>query len=135
MNSRLLLGTAALVLFAAGFACLFAPAELAALLAPGAPPAVALALQLAASGLLGFSMQNWMSRRNRIGGIYARPLGIGNLLLFGTAALSLGKAAAAGIVPMPAYAVVAICALLAAAFAWLVFVHDPLSDRDERPAR
>ena len=87
-----------------------------------------MAVQFAGSGLLGFAALDWMSRGNRIGGIYGRPLGIGNLLLFTTAALTIGRAAWAGGLPIPLIVVGGVFAVLAASFAWLVFVHDPFAE-------
>jgi len=132
MFGRLLLTASAIFLAILGLAGLFAPDEIESLLDRSAPPTLALALQLAAGGLLGFAMLNWMSRRNRIGGIYGRPLGVGNLLLFAVGASSLGKAAVAGTAPAATIPLTALFALLAAAFAWLVFVHDPLSRAEAR---
>ncbi|TFI59089.1 hypothetical protein E2493_06065 [Sphingomonas parva] len=126
MFGRTLLTVTSLVLSASGLGALFAPAELAGLLVSSAAPPLALVIQLTASGLLGFAILNWMSRRNRIGGIYGRPLGLANLLLFAIAALSLGKAIAAGTLSPAAWPACLLLALFAASFAWLVFVHDPL---------
>ena len=67
-----------------------------------------------------------MSRRNRIGGIYARPIGMGNLVLFTTAALTIGKALFAGHLPPAFIPAGVVFGVLAASFAWLVFVHDPV---------
>jgi hypothetical protein len=134
MPGRLILTFSAIVLFIGGGATLFAPDELARALGPSASRGLAVIIQLAGSGLLGFALTNWMSRRNRIGGIYARPLAMGNLLLFSTAALTLGKAAATDSLPVAATGVCVVLAVLAASFAWLVFAHDPLSDAPAKTA-
>jgi hypothetical protein len=128
MHGRLILTLSALILFAVGGAALFAADEVARLFAAGASKGLAFAIQLTGCGLLGFAALNWMSRGNRIGGIYARPIGIGNLLLFTTAGLTIGKATLAGSLPVIVTAVGIIFAILAIAFAWLVFVHDPLAE-------
>ncbi|MCH8617266.1 hypothetical protein LZ016_14305 [Sphingomonas sp. SM33] len=125
---RFILTLSALILFIAGGAALFAADEVARLLDPAPSRSMPLMVQLAGSGSLGFAALNWMSRGNRIGGIYARPTGIGNLLLFLTAALSLGKPAISGDLPLAVTVVAATFALLAVSFAWLVFVHDPLAE-------
>ena len=128
MPGRLILTFSAIVLFMAGGATLFAPDELARALDPSASRGLAAIIQLVGSGLLGFALMNWMSRRNRIGGIYARPLGMGNLLLFATAALTLGKAAAAAKLPAASFGVCGVLTALAASFAWLVFAYDPIPE-------
>ena len=118
----------ALILFAVGGAALFAAAELAHFFGAGGSNSLALAIQLTGCGLLGFAALNWMSRGTRIGGIYARPIGIGNLLLFMTTSLTIGRAAFAGTFPVIVSVVGVIFAVLAIVFAWLVFLHDPLAD-------
>jgi hypothetical protein len=128
MSGRLILSFSAIFLFIAGGATLFAPGELARAFDPTGSRALPVTVQLIGSGFLGFALMNWMSRRNRIGGIYARPLGMGNLLLFATAALTVGKAAAARNLPAAGMGVCMVLAMLAVSFAWLVFVHDPISD-------
>ena len=129
MHGRHVLTVSALILFAFGGAALFAADEMARLFGADASRGLALAIQLVGCGLLGFAALNWMSRGNRIGGIYARPIGIGNLLLFLTASLTIGKAALAGSVPIIVTAAGGIFGVLALIFAWLVFVHDPLGTK------
>jgi hypothetical protein len=134
MLGQFILTCSAVVLGICGATTLFAPEELARLFDPAASPAISDVIQLSGSGLLGFALLNWLSRRNRIGGIYALPLALGNLLLFTTAALSLGKAVAAGRVPMSSLLLCALLSALAVSFAWLVFAHDPTSgDASRRP--
>lgn len=50
-----------------------------------------LILQICGALLLGFAMLNWMARTNLIGGIYSRPLAIGNLTHFAIGAITLTK--------------------------------------------
>ena len=128
MPGRFILTFSAIILFVAGGATLFAPDELARALDPLTSRGLAVIIQLVGSGFLGFGLINWMSRRNRIGGIYARPLGMGNLMLFATAALTLGRAAAADKIPLAGIGVCALLAAVAASFAWLVFAYDPVSE-------
>lgn len=128
MPGRTILTASAVLLFLIGAAALFAPEEAGTILFGGASPGQAIAFQLAAAGLLGFAVMNWMSRRNRIGGIYARPLGLGNLRLFAVDSLSIGRGAASGALPTAALALAALLGLAALAFAWLVLASDPLAD-------
>jgi len=134
MPGRLILTFSAIALFIAGGAALFAPDELARLFDPTTSPVLPVAIQLVGGSFLGFALMNWMSRKNRIGGIYARPIGMGNLLLFTTGALTLGKATAAGTLPAAGAGICAVFAILAASFAWLVFAHDPVSERPAKSA-
>lgn len=132
MASRVILTLSAAILFMTGGAALFAPEEVAIFLGSSSKirQPVALIVQIAGSALLGFAVANWMSRANRMGGIYGRPLGVGNALLFTSAALSLGKAAAAGDLPLSIGALCGVFALLALGFLWLVFGSDPLAGSD-----
>lgn len=51
----------------------------------------ALVLQILGATYFGFAMINWTARANLIGGIYGRPLAIGNLTHFTIGALALAK--------------------------------------------
>lgn len=52
---------------------------------------VMLCLLIISSQYLGFGILNWMAKSTLIGGIYARPLTLANLMHFGTGALALFK--------------------------------------------
>ena len=53
--------------------------------------AASVLMQLSGALYLGFAMTNWMAKAVLIGGIYARPLAIGNLAHFTVGALALIK--------------------------------------------
>ncbi|GGK87891.1 hypothetical protein GCM10011405_39560 [Rufibacter glacialis] len=55
-----------------------------------------LLVQLLGALYLGFAILNWMAKGILIGGIYARPVALGNLMHFLVGALALLKAAQAG---------------------------------------
>lgn len=125
---RAILTLSAAMLLLVGGTGLFAAREAASWLgASGSGPA-SLLVQVAASAMLGLAMLNWLSRGNRVGGIYARPLCLANLLFFASAALCVGKAVAARQAPESWLALVAGFSALALAFAWLAFLHDPLAE-------
>ncbi len=48
-------------------------------------------LQMLSALYLGFAIMNWMAKDTRIGGIYNRPIAIGNFMHFGVGALALIK--------------------------------------------
>lgn len=95
MNTKILMAASALVMFVAGAAALFAPHELLAALGAPATGVLPSLLQLHAAVLLGFAMTNWMARESAIGGIYNRPLLIGNVMHFAAGALTLLRLVAA----------------------------------------
>jgi hypothetical protein len=118
MSKALLAGSAAF-LIALGLAFNFAPAEAATTL--GLEGANALPLQLLAGALIGVGLLNWYSREAAFGGIYGRPMGLANILLFVVGSFALGRAAFAG--SSPALWVVFACyAVFATGFIWIVFV-------------
>lgn len=88
MNTRLVMAASAVFMAILGLAATFAPQEIARV--TGALP---LAIQLLGALYLGFAMQNWMAKDSLIGGIYNRPIAIGNLTHFTVAALALVKVA------------------------------------------
>ena len=91
MNTKLLLTTSAIVLGAAGIAASFLPHEL--LRAANIAPAnlLPVLVQLLGALFFAFAMVNWTSRGSLIGGIYNRPVAIGNLTHFVIGALALTK--------------------------------------------
>lgn len=127
MPTNLLLTTSAVVLAAAGIATTFLPHEL--LRAAGATPSgfLPVLVQLLGALLFAFAMVNWTARGSLIGGIYNRPVAIGNLTHFVIGALGLVKAALA---TRPAdvfwWTVTAVYILFAVAFT-LVFFRSPVT--------
>lgn len=114
MNTKVLLSASALFLGTLGIAGTFAPHELLAWAGTPASGITPLLMQLLAALLFAFAMVNWTARGSLIGGIYNRPVAIGNLTHFLIGAISLAKAVAAGhrqtlvIVLAAAYAMFAI---------------------------
>jgi hypothetical protein len=120
MNTRLLLTASALFLAACGIAGTFLPEEILAWLGIPASPILTILMQVLAALLLAFGMQNWTAKDSLIGGIYNRPVAIGNLVHFLVGALALAKAAYAH--PMPVLiAGAVIYAIFAIGFAMVMF--------------
>lgn len=118
MSKSLLTGSAAF-LVALGLALNFAPDEVGAAL--GVDGANALPMQMLAGALIGVGLLNWYSREAVFGGIYGRPLGLANIVLFVVGSAALGRAALAGTSPV-LWAVFAGYAAFAVAFLWIVFI-------------
>lgn len=119
-KSRLLLGASGLTMVAAGLAGSFLPHEIlrhAGVDATGLLPVI---VQLYAAVVAGSGAMNWMSKDSLIGGIYGRPLVIGNLLHFVMGALALLKNLSAGM-PPGFVAATAIYALFAVGFGAILF--------------
>jgi hypothetical protein len=121
VNTRLIMVASSLFLGAAGIAASFAPAELlGALGAPRVDPMPVL-VQLLGALYLGFAITNWTAKDSMIGGIFARPLSLGNFLHFAVGALALVKYAGARGAHGPMLLVLVGYGLLACAFGYLVF--------------
>ena len=91
MHTKILMNLSAVWMALLGLIASFAPFEV--LRHFGAPPDrhAALFLQLLGAAYLGFAMMNWMAREVLIGGIYSRPLAMGNMVHFLVAGLALVK--------------------------------------------
>jgi hypothetical protein len=120
-GTRLLLAASALVLGIAGAVASFAPHEILSVLGAPAAGALPVVLQLHGAMLLGFAMMNWMAKDSLIGGIYNRPLAIGNLVHFLAGGLAVVKFVVAGNAPPYAMIAAAIYTLFAIAFARILF--------------
>jgi hypothetical protein len=130
INTKLVMTASAVVMGVAGIALSFSPQEIVSYFdAVNAAPASAVVLQVMGALYFAFAMTNWTARANLIGGIYGRPIAIGNLSHFIIAALALAKAyfrdyQSVFLMPVIVYAVFAI------AFAWIFFTH-PVKEQPE----
>ena len=86
--------SSAVFLALAGVATAFFPDRVLATHGTAPDNATLLLIQMMGALYLGFAMLNWSARGVLIGGIYARPIALGNFLHFGMVAILLAKAAA-----------------------------------------
>jgi hypothetical protein len=107
----------ALALALIGLPCVFAPDLVLARLSSAPTPAALLIVQILGALYLGFAAINWMGKANLIGGIYGRPVLIGNLLHFLAAGLAIVKAVVAQPELRNLWPLAAMYALLATGFA------------------
>lgn len=110
---------------------IFAPQEVLAHAGGTSDASGALALQVFGAVYFGFALLNWMAQANLIGGIYSRPVAMGNFVHFFVAALALVKAAFSGQHAMPFLAIAAAYVALAVGFA-LVLFGNPLRTAAKR---
>ena len=133
--TRTLMTLGALLMGLVGLAATFMPQEILALAGvPAQAPAV-LAVQVGGALYLGFAILDWMSRGSLIGGIYGRPVALANLCHFLIAALALLKAVGAGERSAAIVVAAVVYALLAVAFALVVFRHPLAADPAPEKAR
>lgn len=91
MNTKILMIASSIFLMICGLGLTFVPEEISELLNASTNPTSILFLQILGSLYLGFGMQNWMTKNNLIGGIYSKPLVIGNLSHFLMSTIALIK--------------------------------------------
>jgi hypothetical protein len=96
VRTKLLMTLAALFLGLLGVAATFLPQEI--LAHVGAPPEglAVLIVQTIGALYLGFALLDWTARGVIIGGVYSRPLAIGNFVHFTIVAIALLKALLGG---------------------------------------
>ena len=93
MNTKILMIASSIYLGVLGLGLTFLPNEIAEYFLMEKNKLSILFLQILGSLYLGFAMLNWMTRNNLIGGIYSRPLLIGNLVHFLMSSFALIKLA------------------------------------------
>ena len=92
MNTKLIMTASAILMGITGIILSFLPHEVLAYLSGSSATAVdALVLQILGALYFAFAMTNWTARANLIGGIYGRPIAVGNLTHFVIGALALVK--------------------------------------------
>ena len=123
MNTKLLMTASSLVLGLAGIFALFAPDIL--LTTLGVPMANRLDVLIQLMGALYFSMamMNWTAKDSIIGGIYARPISLGNFAHFFSGTLLLTRYMLSNGFNLPIGLVLVAYAIFGALFYWLVFRH------------
>jgi hypothetical protein len=91
MNTKLLMTAASLVLGITGIALSFLPQEISLLLHAHTTTTLTIILQLLGALYFGFAMLNWMAKDSALGGIYGRPIIVGNVTHFVVGAFALLK--------------------------------------------
>jgi len=91
MKTKLLMTSSALFCAIIGILLSFLPNEIAEYLNVELTIITILFLKILSALYLGFGILNWMAKGTLIGGIYNRPIAIGNLMHFGVGAIALVK--------------------------------------------
>ena len=123
MNTKALMVSAAAVMGVAGIALSFLPEEIAGYLHLGTAPLLPLLLQVLGAVYLGFAILNWTAKANLIGGIYSRPVALGNFLHFAMAALALLKGLRTSQLSGAPWLVAGIYVVFAVLFGFVLFGH------------
>ncbi len=122
MNTKILMTVSSFFMFAAGVIFSFFPQEVLKWAGENANPLIVLILQLVGALYLGFSMLNRMAKGNLLGGIYNRPIAIGNFTHFLVAGIALLKGASSFQHPY-IWALAAVYAGFTLAFGLVIFTN------------
>lgn len=91
MNTKLIMISSAVVLGVTGIALSFLPQEISILLQAHVTGTLNVLLQILGALYFSFAMINWMAKDSPLGGIYGRPIVVGNMSHFVIGALALLK--------------------------------------------
>lgn len=123
VNTKVLMTASSLALGLAGVAASFAPAELLRALGSTAAEPMPALIQLLGATYVAFAIANWTAKDSLIGGIYARPLSLGNCVHFLAGALALAKQQLSHGASAPLLAALIAYTVFAVGFGWLVFAR------------
>ena len=93
MNTKVVMTASALVMGALGLAATFLPQEIAQYLGLTSEGVMPLWIQIMGALYFSYALLNWTAKDSLLGGIYNRPIVIGNLVHFVVGALALVKGA------------------------------------------
>ncbi len=122
-HAKLLMVLGALFLCCLGIPLTFAPSEVVQKAGGTATPLLTALTQACGALYLGFGILNWMAKDNLIGGIYSRPVAMGNFLHFFATTMALIKSFS--VLPHSAgfVALTVLYASLAVGFGIILFRH------------
>ncbi|MCK6603112.1 MAG: hypothetical protein L6Q77_14950 [Bacteroidetes bacterium] len=124
MNTKLLMTGSAVFMGCLGIAFSFIPEEILAALGQTSTRLLILMLQLTGAVYFGLALTNWTAKSSLIGGIYSRPLSLGNFAHFLIGSLALLKSLVSGNLPSVVLAGLAfLYVLFAAGFGYVLFTH------------
>jgi hypothetical protein len=121
MNTKLLMTSSSLTLGLAGIFALFAPDVLLALLNVPMGDPLSVLVQLMGTLYFSFALINWTAKDSAIGGIYARPVSLGNFAHFFAGALLLLRYQLSNETNLSILLGLVVYAIFASLFYWLVF--------------
>jgi hypothetical protein len=128
VNTQIVMVASAVFMGTAGIAASFLPHEILNSIGVDATGVAPLIVQTMGALYLGYAIMNWMSKGIIIGGIYARPLALGNFTHFAVGALALIKGASHIEEMRILWAATAIYIVFAVLFGYILFSH-PLDSK------
>jgi hypothetical protein len=131
MNTKLLMLVSSILLGLAGIIAAFAPQELLAALDASVTNPLSVVIQLMGALYFALALINWTAKDGTIGGIYGRPISLGNFAHFSVGTLMLAKYQFSAGAPALLGVVLIVYAVFALIFGWLVFVHSGIASKQE----
>lgn len=130
MSTQVLMGSSSVFMAVLGVSASFFPQEILAAAGSAGGAFERLAVQVAGAHYIGFAALNWMKRGSPIGGIYSRPVALGNLLHFTLVTFALWKAVLSGVI-VPGFAAAAVLyTVFAVWFGVVTFTHPAREGRE-----
>jgi len=128
MNTKLIMTISAVVLAVAGISLSFFPNEIARYIGLDASKTSQLVMQALGALYFGFAMLNWMAKGSFIGGIYNKPLVVGNMSHFMIGCLALIKSVLS--ISKPTYQLVLLTAVytIFAIIFGILFIRNPAAN-------
>jgi hypothetical protein len=123
MNSKYLMISSAIILGFIGIILSFMPDEIIRLLNSNQDKIVIVICQITGALYIGFASLNWMARGNIIGGIYSKPLALGNFVHFFVGGMALIKFVSSSRSLVILFVVSVIYIIFAIWFGLLLFRH------------
>ncbi|GJQ33234.1 MAG: hypothetical protein HBSAPP04_20730 [Ignavibacteriaceae bacterium] len=130
-NTKILMSVTAVTLGSFGFLSSFFSVDLLTHTKIGPSQAADMFIQMMSALYMGFAIMNWMQREAIIGGIYARPLAMGNFFHFVIGTFALGKVLADKPHLPGMWILTGIYFLFAVAFALVLFTHPKDKEKAE----
>jgi hypothetical protein len=121
LNTKILMTSSSLLNAVAGVAALFAPDGLLRLFGASAIDGLAVFVQLTGALYFAFALMNWTAKDSAIGGIYARPVSLGNFGHYFIGALLLARYQFSASFTWPLLVALLVYGGYAGLFYWLVF--------------
>jgi len=134
MNTKSLMVTSSLVLGLTGIFILFAPENILAMLNVSMANPLSLLIQLLGALYFSIAMMNWTAKDSAIGGIYARPVSLGNFTHFFIGTLLFAKYLLSNGYNVFVLLIAVVYASLTVCFYWLVFRHTGIVKERNAPS-
>jgi hypothetical protein len=121
VNTKLLMTSSSILLAAAGIFALFVPDVLLGMQGVESVISLSLLIQLMGALYFSFALMNWTAKDSAIGGVYARPVSVGNFAHFFAGTMLLLKVQFSAEFNLLMFVVFIVYAVYTWLFYWLVF--------------